>query len=76
METAQVTEFVLSYLENGVDNPSDIQRALETDCNIIVGIDFITEIVNDTIGFADDFEPTYDIDEGFDPYENRYTEDC
>ena len=79
MTTEQITDAILNYMETlseaESDNPHAIQALLLLDHNQEVGIDFIIEVINETIGFAaDGFCDT--SDEGYDPYLNCYTDDC
>jgi hypothetical protein len=75
MNTEQITEAILNYMdtlsEDEATNPRAIQALLFLDHNVEVGLDFIIETINETIGYADDVS-----DEGFDPYLNCYTDDC
>jgi len=75
MTTEQITDAILNYMETlseaESDNPHAIQALLLLDYNQEVGIDFIIEVINETIGYSDDVS-----DEGFDPYLNTYTDDC
>ena len=75
MDTEQIKDAILNYMETlseaEADNPHAIQALLLLDHNQEVGIDFIIETINETIGYSDDVS-----DEGFDPYLNTYTDDC
>jgi hypothetical protein len=79
MDTEQIKDAILNYMETlseaEADNPHAIQALLLLDYNQEVGIDFIIETINETIGFA--AEGFYDVsDNGYDPYLNTYTDDC
>lgn len=79
MNTEQITDAILDYMdtlsEDEATNPHAIQALLFLDHNVEVGIDFIIETINETIGFA--AEGFYDVsDNGYDPYLNTYTDDC
>jgi hypothetical protein len=75
MDTEQIKDAILNYMEtlseDEATNPHAIQALLLLDHNQEVGIDFIIETINETIGYSDDVS-----DEGFDPYLNTYTDDC
>ena len=79
MDTEQIKDAILNYMEtlseDEATNPHAIQALLLLDHNEEVGIDFIIETINETIGFA--AEGFYDVsDNGYDPYLNTYTDDC
>jgi len=77
MNTEQITDAILDYMdtlsEDEATNPHAIQALLFLDHNVEVGIDFIIETINETIGYSDNDDVS---DEGFDPYLNTYTDDC
>lgn len=77
MNTEQITDAILDYMdtlsEDEATNPHAIQALLFLDHNVEVGIDFIIETINETIGYSDNDDVS---DEGFDPYLNCYTDDC
>lgn len=71
MSTEQITDAIINYFDNGVQDAHEIKGLLLLDHNQEVGLDFIIEIINETIGYSDDVS-----NEGFDPYLNCYTDDC